>query len=140
MKNIAAATALTVLLTGCAQYNLTLMSQTSGKMSHGTANEAGKTITAELNGETYTGHYSFIQQGSVGFGSTFAQAFAGGASGSAFGNSTYFSQAAAGNGSALLSSPSGKGLRCQFSFSTMSNSGAGICRDDTKKLYDLQIN
>lgn len=136
MKKHLSILALCFILAGCAQYNVTLMSQTNGSMWHGTANEMGKTITIVLKDETYSGTYSFMQNGSVGFGTGFLQ----GTAGSALANSTYVSSAALGNGSALLTSASGKGLRCQFSYSTMNRSGAGICRDDKKKLYDLQIN
>lgn len=112
-------------------------------MGRGTANEIGKTVTIELNGETYNGNYAYLKDGMVGFGHSFVQGSvtAGGsyATGNAVANSTYFTEAAAGNGTVMASSASGKGLRCQFSYSTASHSGAGICRDDAKNLYDLQI-
>ena len=130
-------------LTGCT-HNLTLMSQDNGNTGTGIANESDKTVTIELNGETYTGTYTYIKQGVVGFSSSSVQSYVYSGShaayGNAYGTGNFMSQSAAGDGNMIAKSASGKGLRCQFSYSTMSRSGAGVCQDDKKKLYDLQIN
>ena len=61
-----------LFLTGCT-HSLSLMSQNNGTMGHGTANEIGKTVTIELNGETYNGNYAYLEDGMVSFGHSFTQ-------------------------------------------------------------------
>lgn len=130
-------------MTGCT-HTIALMSQDNTNTGSGVANEIGKTVEIELNGEKYTGTYAYVKDGSIGFVNSFAQssAYSGShaAYGSAYGTGNFMTQSAAGNGNVIAKSETGKGLRCQFSYSSMSHSGTGVCQDDKKKLYDLQIN
>lgn len=125
-------------------HSLTLMSQNNGDIGLGSANELGRTVAISLNGESYNGNYSYVEQGNVSFSNAYAQGsvYSGARSAyaSAYGNSATINQSYVGGGSIIARSESGKGIRCQFSFSTMSRSGAGICQDDKKVVYDLQIN
>jgi hypothetical protein len=119
------------LLAGCATYNLELMPRESGSIEQGTAKQIDKSVNVTIKGETYTGHYAYVQGGSFSFGT----AFSGGQT--AFGNAIGIS--AVGNGNMLASSASGHNLRCVFSFSGWSQQGTGICLTDEQKLYDIQI-
>ncbi|MBB2928361.1 hypothetical protein [Paraburkholderia silvatlantica] len=119
------------LLAGCATYDLDLMPRGAGPMAHGTAKQFDKSVTINLEGETYTGRYAFVQGGSF----TFGNAFAGGqtATGSAY------SVSASGNGNILAHAADGHNLRCIFTASGWTQSGTGICLTDNNQQYDLQI-
>lgn len=130
----------TILLCSCATYHLTLMPRDGGQVASGTASQADKTITITLAGKVYRGTYSYVQDGSFGFGNAFGTAVGPRvvATGSAWGNS--FAMSAMGGGMALLRANDGTGLRCRFSYSSMTAQGTGECMDDQHKLYDMQIN
>ena len=119
-------------LQGCATYDLSLMPRGSGPMAHGTAKQIDKSVSIALQGETYLGHYVYMQGGSFSLGT----AFSGGqvATGSAVGVS------AVGNGNVLAQSADGlHNLRCVFSFSGWTQQGTGVCFTDDGSAYDLQI-
>jgi hypothetical protein len=102
-----------------------------GTIARGTATTAGMgsgPIEVTLRGEVYKGRWV---HGNVGLGAT--SGFAGG---TAF-NAMTISSFGGSPGSALMSSDTGKTLRCQFTYGGMS--GMGLCEDSQGVLYDLQI-
>jgi hypothetical protein len=60
------------LLAGCATYNLELMPRESGSIEQGTAKQIDKSVNVTIKGETYTGHYAYVQGGSFSFGTAFS--------------------------------------------------------------------
>ncbi|API76504.1 hypothetical protein BL247_20305 [Ralstonia solanacearum] len=101
-------------------------------MARGTAKQIDKSVSITLDGETYVGHYVYVQGGAFSLGS----AFSGGqsATGSAIGVS------AVGNGNVLAQSADGQhNLRCVFSFSGWTQQGTGVCLNDSGNAYDMQI-
>lgn len=119
-------------LQGCAVYDLSLMPRGPGLIAHGTAKQIDKSVSVTLDGETYVGHYVYVQGGSFSLGT----AFGGGqtATGSAIGVS------AVGNGNVLAQSADGQhNLRCVFSFSGWTQQGTGVCLNDSGNAYDMQI-
>jgi hypothetical protein len=122
---------LALSLQGCATYNLDLMPRTQGPMAHGVAKQIDKSVTITLGGETYSGHFAYVEGGSFSLGTAFSGTHV--ATGSAVGIS------ATGNGNVLASAPDGHNLRCVFSFSGWSQAGTGECLTDDGALYDLQI-
>jgi hypothetical protein len=128
---LVAGAAFILALQGCATYDLSLMPRGPGKMAHGTAKQIDKSVAVTIDDRTFNGHYAYIQGGSF----TLGTAFSGGqvAIGNAIGVS------ATGNGNVLAQSADGHNLRCVFSFSGWSQSGAGTCLTDDNQLYDLQI-
>ena len=120
------------LLTGCA-HNLTLHPRDGSPSGQGVAQEAGKTVTINLNGKVYSGTYVY-DGGKVAtfqsYGS--ATAYSGTKSASAFGSG--FGTAyvpGSGNGRVLATSTDGDAIRCEFEYS--SGSGIGVCRDNAGK-------
>lgn len=128
---IAALLILAGSLAGCA-HPVTLMSETSGVVGHGTATGMGGVgdLTVNIGGKTYAGQWVMAQNGGIGVVNGFA-------------GSTSFSgtsiMAGGGNGTALLRAKDGSGLRCQFVWSSMSQAGYGKCRDDSGTVYDIQV-
>lgn len=115
------------LLTGCS-HNLSLHSRDGSPSGQGVAQEAGKTITINLNGKVYSGTYvrdggkvAIFQSYSGAFGSGFGTAYVPGS----------------GNGRVLATSADGDAIRCEFLYS--SGSGIGVCHDNSGKDYDLLI-
>lgn len=126
-----------VLLCGCA-HNLQLVSRSNSGNGTGVAQEAGKQITINLNGQTYTGTY--VYDGTkVLFttGDAYATAYSGNSSASAYGHSnstTYIP----GSGKGQLVATSGNDtIRCDFNYSD--GSGIGYCQDNSHNEYDLII-
>lgn len=110
-----------VLLTGCAGSGQLLRNGQSFPLQY---NSVLQTITTKVDGEEYAGNY--VMNSSSGFASGFA--------GTRFVTTNVLS---AGNqGRALLTSPSGKTLRCEFmvdGFTTL-----GQCQDQAGAIYDLK--
>ncbi len=133
-KAILFATCLT--LTGCATYDLNLMSQKSGATGKGKAKANDAVATIDLNGKTYTGLFSYRSDATYSVPSISLadnlpppmeakrqkQGFIGG------------------NGSVFAKSADGSGLRCVFAFNPRLQMGSGACLDDAGVTYDLQIN
>ena len=114
-------TALTVtVLVGCGG---TLKRLEEGKMHQGTYDAIAKSMTVTIDGTKYSGTYLLNN------GSTFSTAFAG----SRFVTLQGVSSATMGRG--LLSSETGKVLRCEFSVQGMNAQGA--CQDSSGRFYDL---
>ena len=97
------------MLSACSllTYNVTVMPQGGGVMSHGTASREGPrngTINIIIGGKLYSGTWV-------------APSFS--------------------IGNVLLQSSDGGSARCEFQFS--GSAGFGVCQDDKKVTYDMQI-
>lgn len=146
-KKVALAT-MVLMLAGCSG-KITMMPRDSGKTYMGTVEGNGfgsGTFTIPIDGETYTGvGVRTTTNETFGFAQTYGtgQATAAGprgtviasGSGSTFGSS--YSDGGTKAVKAILSSPSGKGLRCDFT--STGNGGGGICVDDKKRVYDAVV-
>lgn len=122
-----------LLLGGCA-HAVQLTPRDGGPIGYGSApggiGDKGQ-LTVNLNGKTYTGRWVLVRGGSMGFGSALA--------GSTLVTANMYGAAAEANGQALLSAPDGSRIRCQFTYSSMSSAGMGVCQDDAGKTYDMTI-
>lgn len=122
-----------VLLTGCAG-KVQMMPRDSGKIHSGTVNSNGMgsgTMSITIDDEIYTGpivrtssgdSFGFVQQ----YGSKGASSFG-----------TVVSSGGTANAKAMLASPNGRGLRCEFT--STGTSGGGICVDDKARVYDAVL-
>jgi len=124
---------LLVLLAGCSG-TIQVMPRDSGKVYSGTvqgsATGAG-TMTIDIEGQTYTGpvvrtssgdSFGFMQQyGKRGLMST----------------GTMASVGSTANVKAILSSPAGRGLRCEFT--SEGSGGGGVCVDDLGRVFDAIV-
>lgn len=131
MRTGIALAASVISLGGCATYDLTLMPRGPGPMEHGVAKQLNKSVSIEIGGETFSGHYVFVQGGSFSLGTAFT--------GAQVATATGMGVSAVGNGNVLAQAPDGHNLRCVFTASGWSQSGTGICLTDEGKAYDLQI-
>jgi hypothetical protein len=126
----------TLLLTGCA-HQLELYSRNGGVNGTGTAQEAGKQITINLDGREYKGTYTYDGGKTIisnAYGN--ATAYSGSRSTTAYGHATSTSYVpGSGLGRLFAHSQDGKSLRCEFSYSQ--GSGIGICEDNDNNSYDL---
>jgi len=122
-----------LVLSGCAGY-VKMMPRDSGKVYSGTvqgsATGAG-TMTIDIDGQTYTGpvirtgsddSFGFMQQyGKRGLVST----------------GTMASVGSTASIKAILSSPAGRGLRCEFT--SDGSGGGGVCVDDQGRVLDAIV-
>lgn len=134
MLRYCAATVLFVAISGCASsFDLTLMPRGSGERFSGILAGSGGTGEAvvTIDGRTYRGPAARTRDGSAT--AVMTTVTPGRAP------TTSFGSVAAGDAAvrALLSSPDGMGLRCDFIGS--SSGGSGICTDDAGKIYDVII-
>ncbi|WKJ88780.1 hypothetical protein QZJ86_12180 [Methylomonas montana] len=114
------------ILTGCTGV-IQAMPRDSGKVYSGEVFGNGfssGSITLPINGETYSGP---IVSTDAGFG--LIQRHGNSASASEFGGTRTVK--------GILSSPSGKGLRCEFTSNGLG--GSGICIDDKQQIYDAIV-
>lgn len=149
-----------LVLSGCAA-QFTLIDRTDGNRYAGTTD--GTTVsgageaTIEVEGEKYTGPWIYQPSGgSFGFSNFSSQANLTGTGSSynpSFGttNSTLqgrattsgtgssFAVSAVGNGMINVRAPSGKFMRCVFSFHTLQNTGIGECLRNDGRTYDLTV-
>lgn len=137
MKKIISALIATVFLNGCA-HQLELISRDNSGNGIGNAQEMGKQITINLNGQTFKGTYVYDGMKVISTTSSgTATAYSGYRSATAYGNgysSTYVP--GSGNGRVLATSGNNS-LRCDFNYSN--GSGIGYCQDNSGKEYDLLI-
>lgn len=114
---------LAISLTGCAG-NIKLLED--GKVHQGHFQQGTNTVEVDVDGVRYSGTYS--QSVSVGIGAGFAgrSAFTG----------TFLGTD--GGGQALMTSPTGKVLRCAFG-SVVAMRGQGACESNDGKRYDMLI-
>lgn len=117
-------------LSGCA-HRLTIQSPDGsggeGSASRGTGSGA---IELTVDGKRYVGRWTAATEGAVGFGTLL--------SGSRMATGSSVSVGGS-RGLALLRSPEGGTLRCEFVYSGMSAAGFGACQDSTGKTFDLMI-
>lgn len=137
MKKTALIALACVAFTGCA-YQVQMMPRDSGKVFSGEASSSGGgtgSIFITIDGDRYDGTYmqvasdaqfGFVQAYGSNNRGTRATATATSVSGGS--NSAY---------KAILTSQSGKGLRCDFQSSGMG--AAGVCVDDARKPYDVIV-
>lgn len=133
MRKTVSILAAVLALTGCAGY-VQMMPRDSGKVYSGTvqgsATGAG-TMTIDIDGQTYTGpvvrtssgdSFGFMQQyGKRGMTSTGTMATVGSTA----------------TVKAILSSPAGRGLRCEFT--SEGSGGGGVCVDDQGRVLDAIV-
>ena len=126
--------ALLLSLSGCSGI-VQMMPRNSGKIYSGTVQggiRGSGTITVNIDGEVFTG--PFVKASSnESFG--FAQQF--GSRGSSFGSMV--SDGGTMLIKSILASPSGRGLRCEFTSGGNLSGGAGICVDDKSNVYDAIV-
>lgn len=135
MKKITLALAVAVItLTGCA-YKVSMMPRDSGKIYTGVFNNNGSgsgSMTVDVDGVTYSG--PVVKVGSndtFGFAQTFGYNSKGVVSSSTGTGASYGDVFI----KALLTSPDGKGMRCDLR--GRGTSGGGICVDDQQRVYDV---
>ena len=140
MKRIALIAAASLTLAGCAStYQLTLMPRDSGKTYSGILESVSGgegRIAVDIEGKHYAG--TWVESApayttgyvSGGYG------YRGGWGGLGFG-SVSMDNPNGGLAKALLTSPDGSGLRCDFRGTR--SGGGGMCRDDAGKEYDVQV-
>ncbi len=138
MRLILAATAL--VLGGCATtYDLTLMPRDSGRTYTGFARDDGHgqgPISITIDGKAYSGTWvqsapdrtSAYVSGNIGWG---------GRRGGGLGTIITMDNPDGGEAKALLSAADGSGLRCDLRGG--GGLGAGMCRDDRGREFDVQV-
>lgn len=120
-----------IVLTACGTISLELTPRTQGEVLHGVANRQDHQIVITGSDRTYTGHWTYIQGGSVSTGIA--------TTGSAIATGTAIGISLTGTGNIVASSNDGHHLHCAFNYSQLSDTGAGICENDEGITYDLQI-
>jgi len=127
------------LLGGCAtSYELSLMPHDRGVIYHGVAEDRGAgegPISITIENRTYAG--TWVQSTP-----SRSSAWVGGGWGSwgwhgAAGGLVSMDNPAGVESKALLTAPDGSGLRCDLR--TDQGTGAGMCRDDQGRTYDVQL-
>lgn len=130
--------AVCVSLGGCARATMQIMSRSEGTVHQGLIQRTGEgqgTMTMTIAGVEYSGRYSRTSSEQyTSFVGGYAKTRSGGLA-STFGTATTFGS----NISlmAILSSPSGEGMRCAMQGDRMSGTGGGICVDNKTNTYDV---
>tara|TARA_R110001599_G_scaffold301338_1_gene506940 strand:- start:3176 stop:3679 length:504 start_codon:yes stop_codon:yes gene_type:complete len=132
-----------VFVSGCVNLTPTamVMGRDSGDMGSGGVKNilfgSSGPIEIKLRGETFTGTWVAVRDGgSTQYSLLNAYANTGAtASGSALG----ISRADAGYGTAMLSSPGGNTLQCEYRYSTVTGTATGVCRHKNGEIFDLQV-
>lgn len=151
---------LTLCIAGCSG-KFTLIDRSDGSVYNGATD--GSTIggsgnaTLIIESESYTGPWIYqTSGGSFGFNNYSSTSSISGAAstvnsyggssnttlsgtGSTFGSSTMTNVSAVGNGMINARAPSGKFVRCIFSFNTIGNTGIGECLRNDGRTYDLSV-
>ena len=143
------------LLSGCAA-DITMIDRATGERYKGsTGGTFGGTGEGEINidGELYSGPWIFQPNGGSFSFSNFnsfsnygANAYGSGGSavvngiGTSQGTSSSYSLSTVGNGMMNFRSPSGKTLRCIFTFNTMQNTGMGVALLSDDRIFDVYLN
>lgn len=116
------------------------MSRETGRTGTGTIDNvmfgnAGP-MTVDFDGRTYAGQWTAIRDpGSMSFGLLTAY----GIGGASFGTASGVSQSDSGYGTALLSSPNGGTMRCEYRYSLVTITALGVCRTGSGEVLDLQV-
>ena len=140
-RSLAIAVSIAALLAGgCATtYGITLMPRDSGKLYSGTLEDVGRTegrVSIKLEDRAYTGTWVQVT-------SDRSTAYAAGGAwgrrgwGGWGGSFVTIDNPDGATATALLQSPDGAGLRCEFRGSY--GTGGGRCRDDQGREYDVQL-
>lgn len=137
---LAAIAALT--LAGCATtYQLTLMPRDSGKLYYGTADEGGSSegrVSITIEDKTYAGSWVQATPSRTHGYATGGFGWGYGRGGWGLGTMITMDNPEGGSVTALLQSPDGAGLRCEFRGGGYRR-GGGLCRDDKGREYDVQL-
>lgn len=126
------------LLCGCAA-TATFVDRTNGQEYTGKTGGTGRSegsLTAVIEGSTYTGHWIYSASGgaySLGTGVAFARGT------TAVGTGSAIAVSAQGNGLIDIRDGAGHFIRCVFTFNAFSNTGIGECQRNDGRLYDLRI-
>jgi hypothetical protein len=123
-----------LVLTGCiATSSLTVMPlYGTGGPYKGTAQGSGSgAFKLDIDGKLYEGQWALVGSGSIGVASLT------GPDVRALG---YSASASPGTGIANARASDGSIIRCEFTFSSWSNSGFGVCEDSDGRGFDLFIN
>lgn len=131
-----------LLLGGCATtYDITLMPRDSGKLYAGVLEDVGRSegrITVKLDDRSYTGTWVQVTSGrTTGYASGGAWSGRGWGGWGWGGGYVSVENPEGATATALLQSPDGAGLRCQFRGSY--GTGGGRCQDDKGREYDVQL-
>lgn len=122
---------------GACSFNATLMARDSGHVYHGELDGNGMgagTMTVDLGGTVYQGPAVRVASNDTfGFASTYGF---NNHAGSATSFGSFFAEGDK-TVKALMSSPDGRGLRCDIV--GRSHGGGGICVDDGGKVYDVVL-
>lgn len=136
MKRIIGFTIISALLSGCS-FNATLMARDSGRTYSGTLHGNGfgsGTMEVTIGDTTYSGPAVRVGSNeSLGLITTYGSNNHG-TTASSFGTAYASGDVMV---KALLSSPSGRGLRCDLR--GRSRTAGGICIDDEQKVYDVVL-
>jgi hypothetical protein len=117
---------------GCVtSMNLTLQPRGNGDLARGVVKHEGHQASINIDGRDYEGTWAIVQGGSFSLASL--------SGGGRFATGTGFSASATGDGNIIARSSDGHSVHCVFSYSQMSESGAGVCQDSSAAVYDLQI-
>ena len=118
------------VVSGCA-HRLTVQAP-DGSGGEGTASRGAGSGSIEMvvDGKRFVGRWTAATDGAVGFGTLLSGSRMATASSITAGGS---------RGIALLRSPEGGTLRCEFIYSGISAAGFGVCQDGNGKTYDLMI-
>lgn len=131
MKKLYLVGFLCAALSACGTIQLDLTPRTQGESIHGVATRQDRAVVITTKDETYNGHWTYMQGGSMGVGIASVGGIV--ATGTAVG----FSLTGAGN--IVATAADGHHIRCVFNFSQVNNTGAGECETDEGAVYDLQI-
>lgn len=139
MKSFSLSILAVLALSGCTHdFTVQAMSRSDGKVYYGSARETGNGQgygSININGVVYSGAFSQTSgEQYISFANAFAHNNTGGRA-SAFGTSSTIGANA--SFMAILTSPSGDGLRCGFHGDAASLTGGGLCVDAKKKIYDV---
>lgn len=122
-----------LVLTGCSGM-IQLMPRDSGKVYSGTVQGSitgTGVIAITIDGEQYTG--PVVRTSSIDSAGLLQQY--GKRSGASFGSTTSVGGTATLKG--ILSSPNGRGLRCEFT--SDGSGGGGVCSDDQGRVFDAIV-
>lgn len=144
MKTYSIATASFVaasVLAACASPSLTLLGRDSGDLGTGSVEGVylrnSGPIEIALRGETYRGTWVAVRNaGSASFGLLNAY---GSSSGTLTASGVGISQSDSGFGTAILQSEQGRGMRCEYRYSTVTVTATGVCRHEDGEVFDLQV-
>ncbi len=134
MKKISLVAFAALALAGCAStWQLQVMPRDSGTIYHGVWQNSGtgtSTMTITLPGGTYTGP---VVRTTSAHTYGFYESFGWRGFGPGFGTVDFYGGTV--RMKALLASPDGKGLRCDFSGDSYHM--GGVCADDSRHVYDV---